>query len=73
MLGNTFYDIRDHYTTIQRRGIATHELGHGTSIGHVPNVHPRIALMYQETPLVFFDTTYTPQLSDLALVNQIYP
>jgi hypothetical protein len=54
MLGNIYYDIRDNYTVEQRRGIATHELGHGLSIGSIPNDYPYPSLMYLLTPLDFF-------------------
>ncbi|MFH1636199.1 MAG: hypothetical protein ABIG63_19600 [Chloroflexota bacterium] len=72
VLGNIYYDIQDGYTVNQRRGIATHEVGHGQSIGHIPNDYPLTALMYKSTPLSFFSTIYTPQSPDIALVNQIY-
>ncbi len=73
VLGNVWWDDHDDYTVEQRRGIATHELGHGLSIGHIPNDYPFPSLMYKITPLDFFSTIYDPQPSDISLVNQIYP
>lgn len=74
ILGNIYYDQQaGWYTVNQRRGIATHEVGHGQSIGHIPNYYPYTALMYKgEVPLSFWSTTYTPQSPDIMLVNQVY-
>ena len=72
ILGNIYWDIRDNYTVNQRRGIAAHEVGHGQSIRHIPNDYPHTALMYKFPSLSFFNTTYTPQSPDIALVNQTY-
>lgn len=73
VLGNVYWDIAEGYTDEQRRGIATHEVGHGISIGHIPNSFPIQSLMYKVTPLIFFSTIYVPQSPDISLVNQIYP
>jgi hypothetical protein len=71
--GNGYWDLQDGYSDVQRRGIATHELGHGMSIGHIPNWYSHVSLMYKSTPLEFFTTIFIPQLSDIILVGQIYP
>lgn len=73
IFGNAGLDVVDSYTISQRRGIATHELGHGISIGHIPNSHSQDALMYKYTSLSFFSTIYVPQAPDILLVSQIYP
>jgi hypothetical protein len=72
VFANVYYDHRDNYTVEQRRGLATHELGHGISIGHIPNSWSVPSLMYKNIPL-FFQTCFNPQVSDIQLVNQIYP
>ncbi len=71
--GNLYWDSYNGYTINERRGIATHEVGHGISIGHIPNWYPVFSLMYQSTPIIMFDTYYDPQEPDVMLVNQIYP
>jgi hypothetical protein len=71
--GNTYWDNVEIYTDQQRQGIATHELGHGFSIGHIPQSYPTNALMYKAPPLEFFSSTYTPQLPDQLLLIQIFP
>jgi len=63
----------DQYTLLERRGIATHEIGHGISIGEIPNEYPFIALMYDEIGLETFNYIYDPQPTDENLVNQVYP
>lgn len=73
VLGNLYWDLHDQYTILERRGIATHEIGHATSIGHIPNWYPYTALMYKISPLEFYNTIYNPQSPDELLVNQIYP
>lgn len=71
--GNLFWDAQDQYTILERRGIATHEIGHGISIGHIPNEYPYIALMYDDIVLETFNSIYDPQPTDENLVNQVYP
>ena len=73
VFGNLYWDLYDQYTVLERRGIATHEIGHATSIGHIPNWYPYTALMYKTSPLEFYETIYNPQSPDELLVNQIYP
>ena len=70
--GNTFYDWLEDYTSIQRQGIAAHEAGHGHSVGHIPNSHWDIALLYKYTPLEFFNDVYMPQRADVQLINQVF-
>jgi hypothetical protein len=55
------------------RGIATHELGHGISIGSIADWWPYPSLMYLYAPLEFLSVYNDPQQSDVALINQIYP
>lgn len=73
ILGNIYWDIQDNYTANQRKGIATHETGHGISIGHIPNEYARTALMYKFGSLSFFESVNIPQAPDIELVNQVYP
>lgn len=68
ILGNLYYD---NYSTLERRAIASHETGHGFSMGHIPQSHPAPALMTNDPN--FFYTIYQPQAADIGLVNQIYP
>ena len=71
--GNIYYDIRDSYTVAERKGVATHEVGHGIMIDHIPDNFPLPALMSEIIYLWEFDNIYSPQYSDIALINQKYP
>jgi len=71
--GNVYWDSIDNYTVNQRRGISTHEIGHGMSIGHINDSYPTAALMYKSVPLSFFSYIFSPQPPDIDFVDQIYP
>lgn len=65
VLGNTFYNVA---TNNQRHAIATHELGHGQSVGHISNLV--VAVMGNNPD---GNVYYYPQQADNALINQVYP
>ncbi|HMN60999.1 MAG TPA: hypothetical protein PJ988_11575 [Anaerolinea sp.] len=71
--GNVALDTQDHYSINQRRGIAAHEVGHGTLIDHIPNSYSWPALMHEIMDLPDFEVINVPQPADIALVNQKYP
>lgn len=61
------------YSVNQRQEIATYELGHGVSIGHIPNDYYQEALMYKNQAIQDFEIRYFPLWADIRLVNQVYP
>jgi hypothetical protein len=72
--GNIYYDILNSYTVNQRRGIASHEVGHGVSVGHIPRSYSRgFAILYPDPSLSEFEVFNTPQPPDEGLINRIYP
>lgn len=54
IIANTYYDYAWNYTIHERLGIATHELGHGIGLGHIPDWFLPPAIMYAHPSIVFF-------------------
>lgn len=70
--GNLYWDIHWGYSNNQRQNVAEHEIGHMLSIGHIPRSYTNDALMVEWSTLEEMNMIFTPQTSDIALVNQVY-
>lgn len=71
--GNLYWDIHWGYSNNQRRAAAAHEIGHVTSIGHIPRSFSLNVLMLEWFYFHELGVVYAPQSIDIALVNQVYP
>jgi len=72
VIGNTYWDAVYGWTNNQRRAIAEHEIGHLQLIGEIPFWYPDSILMRESATFEELNSIYTPQYSDIVLVNQVY-
>lgn len=70
VVGNLYWDIHDGYSNNQRLEVASHEIGHLQSIGHIPRTEPE-ALMWEYRYLSEMEYIFSPQPIDVMLVNQV--